>query len=101
MHGDPRAFLTVAAILFLLGIAGFLIRRNLLVVLLSVELMLNAGGLTLLTFARQWQDPGGHAFFFLVIALAAAESAVGLSLVIAVFRRRHKLDADDLSELRG
>jgi len=98
---DPRWFLTVAVILFTLGMAGFLIRRNLLVVLLSVELMLNAGALVLLTFARVWQDPGGHAFFFLVVALAAAESAVGLALIIAVFRLRRKIDSDDLAELEG
>jgi len=98
---DPRCYLTVAVILFTLGMAGFLIRRNILVVLLSIELMLNAGALTLLTFSRVWVSNAGHAFFFLVIALAAAESAVGLALIIAVFRLRHKVDTDDLAELKG
>lgn len=98
---DPRAYLTVAVLLFILGMAGFLIRRNLLVVLLSVELILNAGALALLTFARQHLDPGGQAFYFLVIALAASESAVGLSLLVAVFRLRRRLDADELTGLRG
>ncbi len=98
---DPRWFMTVAILLFCIGMAGFLIRRNLLVVLLSVELMLNAGALALLTFARRWNDSGGHAFFFLVIALAASESAVGLALIIAVYRMRHKIDTDDLAQLKG
>ncbi len=98
---DPRCYLTVAMILFTLGMAGFLIRRNLLVVLLSIELMLNAGALALLTFSRVWGSSAGHAFFFLVIALAAAESAVGLALIIAVFRLRKKIDTDDLAELKG
>jgi NADH-quinone oxidoreductase subunit K len=98
---DPRWFLTLAVILFTLGMAGFLIRKNLLVVLLSVELMLNAGALTLLTFSRVWGSSSGHAFFFLVIALAAAESAVGLALIIAVYRLRHKVDTDELAELKG
>jgi len=98
---DPRWFLSLSVLLFTLGMAGFLIRRNLLVVLLSVELMLNAGTLAILTFARVWGDDGGQAFFFLVIALAAAESAVGLSLIIAIFRLRHRISSDDMRELKG
>lgn len=98
---DPRWFLTIAAILFAMGMAGFMIRKNLLVVLLSVELMLNAGALALLTFARMHLHAGAQAFFFIVIALAAAESAVGLALIIAVYRQRHSIDTDDLAELRG
>ena len=101
---DPRAYLTVAILLFMTGMAGFMIRRNVLVLLLSLELMLNAGALTLITFARTMEPEQalqGHTFFFLVVALAAAESAVGLSLIIALFRHRHRLDTDDLAELKG
>jgi NADH-quinone oxidoreductase subunit K len=101
---EPRLFLSVAVILFTIGMAGFLVRRNILVVFLAVELMLNAGALALLTFARHWGEAGGvngQVFFFLVLALAAAESAVGLSLVIALYRLKHRLDADDLAELKG
>jgi NADH-quinone oxidoreductase subunit K len=101
MGADPKAYLVVAVLLFIIGMAGFLTRRSLLVVFLAVELVLNAGALALLTFARIYGDPGGHAFFFLILALAAAESAVGLSLVIALYRGRHHLDADRLTELRG
>lgn len=98
---DPRDFLTVSVLLFAIGMAGFLMRRNLIVVFLAVELMLNAGALALLTFARMWGDAGGQVTFFLVLALAAAESAVGLAMVIAIFRLRHRLDTDDLVELKG
>ncbi len=101
MEVDPKAYLSVAVLLFTLGMAGFLMRRNLLVVFLAVELMLNAAGLALLTFARLRGDAGGQVLFFLVLALAAAESAVGLAMVIALYRLRHRLDADDLVELKG
>lgn len=101
---DVRWYLTVAILLFVTGMAGFLIRRNLLVVLLSLELMLNAGALALLSFSRVHGDAlgvSGQAFFFLIIALAAAESAVGLSLIIATYRLRQGVDSDELRELRG
>jgi NADH-quinone oxidoreductase subunit K len=98
---DPRDYLTVAVVLFAIGTAGFLTRRNLIVMFLSIELMLNAGGLALLTFARLWGESGGHVLFFLVLALAAAESAVGLSLVIALYRRKKSVDAEAVAELKG
>lgn len=98
---DPRPYLTVAVLLFLLGMAGFIMRRNMLVLFLAVELMLNGAGLALLTFARMHVDMDGQALFFLMLALAAAESAVGLALVIAIYRVKHKLDADAMNELKG
>ncbi len=98
---DPRDYLTVAVVLFAIGVAGFLTRRNLIVMFLSIELMLNAGGLALMTFARLWAEPGGHVLFFLVLALAAAESAVGLSLVIALYRRKKSVDAEAVADLKG
>lgn len=98
---DPRDYLTVAVVLFAIGVAGFLTRRNLIVMFLSIELMLNGGGLALLTFARLYGESGGHVFFFMVLALAAAESAVGLSLVIALYRKKHAVDVDAAAELKG
>ncbi|MEY2742093.1 MAG: hypothetical protein RIS21_461 [Planctomycetota bacterium] len=98
---DPRDYLTIAAILFTLGVMGFLTRRSLLVIFLSIELMLNAGALALMTFARLRADGDPHVFFFIVLALAAAESAVGLSLVIALYRHKHGVDARDVAEMKG
>lgn len=98
---EPKAYLTVAVLLFILGMAGFLMRRNMIVVFLAIELMLNAGALALITFARTMGNVSGHVLFFLVLALAAAESAVGLAMVIALYRMRHRLDTDDLAELKG
>lgn len=98
---EPRAYLTVAAILFSIGVMGVLTRRNLLVIFLSIELLLNAAALALITFARVWGSADGHVLFFLVIALAAAESAIGLSLVIAIYRHKQAIDAEKISELRG
>lgn len=93
-------FLILAAVLFLIGVGGVLIRRNALVILMSVELMLNAANMTLLTFSRMWGDLSAHSFALIVIAVAAAEAAVGLAIVVAVFRGRHNIDVDRLTTLR-
>ncbi len=93
--------LIVATLIFLIGAAGFLVRRNLIVLFMSVELMLNGAALVFVTFARQHQQMDGHVFVFFIIALAAAEAAVGLSILIAVFRLRHRVNVDELSELKG
>ena len=98
---EPRAYLTVAVLLFVIGMTGFLTRRNLLVIFLSIELMLNAGAFALITFARLWGRTEPHVLFFLVLALAAAESAVGLSLVIAIYRHRHGVDVGDIARMKG
>jgi len=98
---EPRAYLTVAAILFSIGIMGILTRKSLLVIFLSIEILLNSAALALITFARVWASADGHVLFFLVIALAAAESAVGLSFVIAIYRHKHAIEAQGLSELKG
>ena len=81
-------YLWLAAILFTIGLSGVLVKRNALIVMMSVELMLNAANLTFLAFARQFGDVGGHAIAFFVIAVAAAEAAVGLAIVIAIYRTR-------------
>lgn len=93
-------FLVLAAILFLIGTMGVLVRRNALIILMSVELMLNAANMTILTFARMWSDVSGHTFALIVIAVAAAEAAVGLAIVVAVFRGRRNVDVDRLTTLR-
>lgn len=93
-------FLVLAAVLFLIGVGGVLIRRNALIILMSVELMLNAANVTLLAFSRMWGDLSAHTFALIVIAVAAAEASVGLAIVVAVFRGRHNVDVDRLTTLR-
>ena len=93
-------FLVLAAVLFLIGVGGVMVRRNALIILMSVELMLNAANMTLLTFARMWGDMSGHTFALIVIAVAAAEASVGLAIVVAVFRGRRNVDVDRLTTLR-
>lgn len=91
---------TIAVLLFVIGASGFLLRKNLIVIFMSIELMLNGAGLLFVTYARQWGRMDGHATVFFIIALAAAEAAVGLSILIAIFRLRHRVDVDEIAELR-
>jgi NADH-quinone oxidoreductase subunit K len=93
-------YLYVAAILFTIGLSGVLLKRNALIVMMSVELMLNAANLTFMAFARQAGDVSGHAIAFFVIAVAAAEAAVGLAIVIAIYRTRGAINLDDVRTLR-
>jgi NADH-quinone oxidoreductase subunit K len=96
-------FLILAALLFAVGVAGVLMRKNAIIVMMSLELMLNAANLTLLAFARYHGGAAGmegHAFAFVVIAVAAAEAAVGLAIVVAVFRSRRHADVDRLTLLK-
>jgi NADH-quinone oxidoreductase subunit K len=93
-------YLYVAALLFTIGLSGVLLKRNALIVMMSVELMLNAANLTFLAFARQSGDVAGHAIAFFVIAVAAAEAAVGLAIVIAIYRTRGGINLDDVRTLR-
>lgn len=92
--------LVLAAVLFVLGLAGVVLRRNVLIVLMSVELMLNAVNMTLIGFARGRGEMAGQAFSFLIIALAAAEAAVGLAIVVAIFRSRRTVNVDEISLMR-
>ena len=94
-------FLGLAAILFTIGAVGLLVRRNVLVMFMCVELMLNAVNLTFVTFARMLDDIGGQAVVFFVLVVAAAEVVVGLGIIVAIFRRRAGATADDVSLLRG
>jgi NADH-quinone oxidoreductase subunit K len=93
-------YLVVAALLFVIGMFGVMVRRNALVVFMCVELMLNAANLTFLAFARQRGDDLGHANAFFVIAVAAAEAAIGLAVVIAVFRSRGTVNIQDIRTMK-
>ena len=93
-------FLVLAAVVFLIGVGGVLARRNALIILMAVELMLNAANVTLLAFSRMWGDLSAHTFALIVIAVAAAEVAVGLAIVVAVFRGRKNVEVDRLTTLR-
>lgn len=93
-------FLILGLLLLGIGVFGVFMRRNVLITLMSIELMLNAGNLTLLGFARALHDMRGQVLAFLVIAVAAAEAAIGLAIVVGVFRIRKNTDLDDLNLLR-
>jgi NADH-quinone oxidoreductase subunit K len=94
-------YLTLAAVLFSIGAIGLLVRRNVLVMFMCVELMLNAVNLTFVSFARELNDIGGQALVFFVMVVAAAEVVVGLGVIVAIFRRRSGATADDLHILKG
>ena len=93
-------YLVLASILFMIGVIGVLTRRNALVILMSVELMLNAANLTFLAFSRLHGDQQGHVMVFFVIAVAAAEAAVGLAIVLSIFRHKRSVNVDDIRALR-
>lgn len=95
------AYLILSGLLFATGVAGVLLRRNVVVILMSVELMLNAANLVLIAFSRFIPGHDGQVLVFLVIAIAAAEAAVGLALVVQVARTRGSVDVDDLTLLKG
>ena len=98
---DTSWFLLLSAILFVLGAVGVLVRRNPLVILISIELMLNAANLALVTFSRQLQNLDGQLFALMSMTVAAAEAVVGLAILVDIFRTRDAEDIDELSELRG
>jgi NADH-quinone oxidoreductase subunit K len=93
--------LILGFLLFGVGVAGFLIRRNAIVVFMSVELMLNAVNLVLVAFSRIRADLDGQVLCFFIMAVAAAEAAIGLGIIIALFRRRENIDLDEASLLRS
>jgi NADH-quinone oxidoreductase subunit K len=97
---EPWVVLAFSSIIFFIGLLGLLVRRNILVILMCVELMLNAVNLTFVTFSRQLEHLGGQMSVFFVIAVAATESAVGLGLVIAMFRTLRSVDTDAIQMLR-
>ena len=94
-------FVVLSAFLFCIGVTGVLTRRNPLVVLLSLELMLNAGNLALISFARMTGTGDGQVFALIVMVVAACEVVIGLGLIVALYRRRLPIDVDEVSEMRG
>jgi NADH:ubiquinone oxidoreductase subunit K len=98
---DVSWYLVLSALLFAIGAAGVLLRRSPLVVLLCLELMLNAGNLALVAFSRSTGNEDGQIFALIVMVVAACEVVVGLGLIVAVFRRRIPLNVDELRKLRG
>ena len=93
-------YLVLSAVLFAIGSAGALTRRNGISIFLSIELMLNAGNLALIAYARQWGDHTGQILVFFVMAVAAAEAAIGLALFIAVYRQRRTIDVNRINLMR-
>jgi NADH-quinone oxidoreductase subunit K len=94
-------YLVVSAFVFCIGAAGVLTRRNPIVILLCLELMLNAANLALVAFSRMWGNAQGQIFALIVIVVAACEVAVGLGIIVAIYRRRLPIDVDELRELQG
>ena len=94
-------YLALSFLLFVLGVVGVLVRRNLLTVLMSIELILNAVNLNLVAFSRQLGDLGGQVFTVFVIAVAAGEAAIGLAIVISLYRLKGSVNLDDAAEMKG
>ena len=101
-NGVPTSwYLTLSALLFAIGVAGFMIRRNIITVFMCIELMLNAVNLSFIAFAHQHKQVSGHLFTFFVMVVAAAEAAVGLAIILTVFKNRSTLNIDEIDSLRN
>ena len=98
---DVAWYIVLSSLIFCVGLAGVLTRRNPLVVLLSLELLLNAGNLSLISFSRMWGNADGQVFALIVMVVAACEVVVGLGLIVAMYRNRIPIDVDEMSELHG
>jgi len=94
-------YVTLAGVMFFIGVAGVIVRRNPLVMLMSIELMFNAANLLLISFARLWLQNVGQIFAFIVITVAAAEAAIGLAIIVTTFRPAKYVDVDEVRELHG
>jgi NADH-quinone oxidoreductase subunit K len=94
-------YVGLAAVIFFIGVIGVIVRRNPLIMLMSIELMFNAANLLFIAFARVWVQNSGHIFAFLVITVAAAEAAIGLAIIVATFGPERYVDVDDVRTLRG
>lgn len=94
-------YLVLSAMLFLIGVIGVLVRRSALIMFMSIELMLNAVNLSFVAFARLWNAVDGHLFVMFILTVAAAEAAVGLAIIIALFRERDSVDVDEVSLMKG
>jgi NADH-quinone oxidoreductase subunit K len=94
-------YIILSAIIFLIGVAGFLTRRNVFIMLMSIELMLNAVNISLVAFSHYLQDMRGQIFVIFIITVAAAEAAIGLAIIVSLFRNKQKMHADEIAEMRG
>ena len=94
-------YLALSIILFILGALGVLVRRNAIIVFMSIELMLNAANLVFVAYARFWQSMNGQIFVFFILTVAAAEVAIGLALIVTIFRTKDSIDVDQISTLKG
>jgi NADH-quinone oxidoreductase subunit K len=94
-------YLILSAVLFALGASGFILRRNVITVFMSIELMLNGVNLSFITFSYMWKQVNGHIFSFFVMVVAAAEAAVGLAIILTVFKNRSTLNIDDVSSMKN
>jgi|SRR5690554_2984017 len=101
MNIPAETALLLSGILFFIGLIGLLVRRNIIFMLMSIEIMLNAAGLAFIVSGSKWIQPDGQVMFLFILAVAAAEVSVGLALIIRVFNRFKTLDADELSSLKG
>ncbi len=101
MNVDVSNYVALSAIVFFIGVIGVIVRRNPLIMLMAIELMFNAANLALVAFSRAWVNNAGHIFVFLVVTVAAAEAAIGLAIVVAVFRRARNVDVDEVAGLHG
>ena len=94
-------YIILSAILFTIGVTGVLVRRNALIIFMSIELMLNAANLAIVAFSSVFESFSGQIFVFFVIAVAAAEVAVGLALIVEIFKSKRSIDVDQMSSLKG
>jgi len=102
MTGVPLSwYLILSALLFVLGVAGFLFRRNIITIFMSIELMLNAVNLSFIAFSYDRKQVDGHLFTFFVMVVAAAEAAVGLAIILTVYKNRNTLDVDDVNSMKN
>jgi NADH-quinone oxidoreductase subunit K len=101
MNSVPLSwYLILSAVLFAIGIAGFIYRRNIITIFMSIELMLNAVNLSFIAFSYQLREVNGHIFTFFVMVVAAAEAAVGLAIILTVFKNRRTLEIDEISSMK-
>ncbi len=94
-------YLVLSALLFVIGVSGFILRRNIITVFMSIELMLNAVNLSFITFSYQLKQVSGHIFAFFVMVVAAAEAAVGLAIIVTVFKNRATLNVDEINTMKN
>jgi NADH-quinone oxidoreductase subunit K len=97
---SSSAYLMLSAVIFVIGVLGVLVRRNILIIFMSIELMLNAVNLAFVALSRQWSNLDGQVIVFLVMSVAAAEAAVGLAIIICIFRRKKSVNVDDFNLMK-